>query len=46
MPRLDVLLRWFLLHDAEAIHRRNAHIRNNPEPDPPYATIPHTELSI
>ena len=46
MPRLYLLLRWFLLHDAQTVHRRNADIRNDPEPDPPHATIPHAELPV
>jgi len=46
MPRLDLLLRGVLLHDAQAVHRRDAHICNDPEPHPPHATIPHAELPI
>ena len=46
MPRLHLLLRWLLLHDAQAIHRRHAYIRDDPEFDPPHATIPHTELPV
>jgi len=46
MPRLDLLLRRVLLHDAQAVHRCDAHIRDDPEPHPPHATIPHTELPI
>jgi len=46
MPCLDLLLRWVLLHDAQAVHRRNAHVRVDPEPHTAHAAIPHTELSI
>ena len=46
MPRLDLLLRWVLLHDAQAVHGCDAHVCDDPEPHPPHATIPHTELPI
>ena len=46
VPRFNLLLRWVLLHDAQAIHRRDAHVCVDPEPRTPHATIPHTELSI
>ena len=46
MPRLDLLLRGILLHDAQAVHRCDAHVRNYSEPHPSHATIPHTKLSI
>jgi len=46
MPRLNLLLRRVLLHDAQAVHRRDSHIRDDPEPHPPHATIPHAELPI
>ena len=46
MSRLDLLLRRVLLHDAQAIYRRDTHVRDYPKPDSPYATIPHPELPI
>ena len=46
MPRLDLLLRRVLLHDAQAVYRCDAHVRDDPEPHPPHATIPHTKLPV
>jgi hypothetical protein len=46
MPRLDLLLRRVLLHDAQAVHRCDAHVRDDSEPHPSHATIPHAELPI
>ena len=46
MPRLNLLLRRVLLHDAQAVHRRDAHVCVDPKPHPPHATISHAELPI
>jgi len=46
MPRLDLLLCWVLLHDAQALHRCDTDICDHLEPHSPYAAIPYTELPI
>lgn len=46
MPCHNILLRWFLLHDAQTLPRRNSHIRNYLEFHYAYAAIPHKELPI
>ena len=46
MPCLNLLLCRVLLHDAKAVHRCDADVCDDPEPHPPHAAIPYTELPI